>query len=235
MDDEVTNLYMGEMNEEGEMHGKGVLTFGEGYTYKGRWFKDKKHGFGVQHAWGDYYIGDWKDSVQSGYGLYVYQSGNMYEGGWLDGKKDGRGIYKFENGSVYEGGWKANLKDGYGVYRWPGGDYYAGEWVKGNQTGAGEYHWGDDGSHYVGGWLDDKAHGKGVFCSNFHGYRFEGQYEHGLRTEGVIQWPNGDSWVGVFYPDRSSKGTLTKANGEVIVGEWTDYTMKTMKSDNNKG
>jgi len=240
--------YVGEMDADGKWHGWGVLTVRDSRgcvlsTYKGEWVKGHKHGFGVERLFkpitanGDEeggaasvecnrvstYVGDWKDSVQSGYGLCIYHpADSVYEGQWLDGKKDGKGIYQFggANGSSYKGEWRADQKYGSGVFRWPddtdgddGGDNYDGE-----------------GNYFVGHWVHDKAHGKGVFRSNYLGYRFEGDLENGLRTKGVIRWRNGDSWEGVYYPDRSSKGVLTRANGEVVVGEWTDYSMKTMKS-----
>lgn len=38
---------------------------------------------------GDYYIGDWKDDKNEGYGVYVHADKSRYEGHWKDDARHG--------------------------------------------------------------------------------------------------------------------------------------------------
>lgn len=59
--------------------------------------------------------------------------------------------------------------------------------------------------YYVGEWKDGKRHGQGTYY-----FYADNQFK-------------GDKYVGEFKEDkRSGQGTLTKANGDIQIGEWKD-------------
>jgi len=72
----------------------------------------------------------------------------------------------------------------------------------------------------------DQAQGEGVLVSKHFGYTFTGTYESGARVQGVVKWSNGDSWVGRFFRDHSSRGVFTLASGEAFEAKCFDYSMR---------
>ena len=72
--------FAGDMNADGERHGKGRLVYPHGGYYDGEWSHGKKHGKGVQ----------------------VSPCGRQYSGLWNQGKKEGPGTFVFKNGTVLD-------------------------------------------------------------------------------------------------------------------------------------
>ena len=68
-----TNLYHGELNENGKRHGYGKITYFGGDTYQGYWDNDKAHGQGL-YSWkiGGKYLGNFIKGCISGYGKRIY-------------------------------------------------------------------------------------------------------------------------------------------------------------------
>lgn len=64
---EYWGTYIGCLNADGLMHGKGEIVFASGDLYKGNWTEGKMHG----------------------QGKYGYANGDVYNGQWKAGKKDG--------------------------------------------------------------------------------------------------------------------------------------------------
>lgn len=88
--------------------------------YEGDCKKGKASGSGKAQG-EDLYIGDFKDGLPDGKGVYQWKNGNTYNGEWVKGKKQGSGgmTYKREGkkDSVVTGFWQ---KDQYvGVYEKP--------------------------------------------------------------------------------------------------------------------
>ena len=51
---------------------------------------------------GSKYVGQWKEGMKSGRGVYDYANGDRYEGGWLEDAKHGDGVYYYnETGSKF--------------------------------------------------------------------------------------------------------------------------------------
>ena len=70
------------------MNGYGEFTSGSGNTYKGFYFKDKKHGFGV-YNWKDQskaFVGFWENGKMHGIGYMVTKKAFQY-GKWNEGKR----------------------------------------------------------------------------------------------------------------------------------------------------
>ena len=53
---------------------------------------------------GSKYVGQWKEGMKNGRGVYDYANGDKYEGGWLDDAKHGNGVYYYNaTGSKFYG------------------------------------------------------------------------------------------------------------------------------------
>jgi len=171
----------------GRRHGQGTLTDSRDYSYKGQWFNDQKHGFGIEKVSGRIYEGEWKNDKMNGKGTYTDLGNYVYEGQFVDGLREGSGIEKFTNGDVYNGEWKQGLRHGQGTLTLSNNEMtFTGQWVRGSVQGQGTITWTNRES-YTGEWLNGQEHGygikkwvKGVF-SEYHGYWERGQI-HGKGT-----------------------------------------------------
>lgn len=69
----------------GQIYGKGIMTWRDGSTYNGHYINGKKEG----------------------YGKFVFVSQNYYEGYWQQGKQEGLGTLFSKNGEEQKKGiWK---------------------------------------------------------------------------------------------------------------------------------
>ena len=56
---------------------------------------------------GDEYIGNWKDGVKDGSGIFTWhKSGSRYDGEWKDDVMEGKGEKFYAGGSSYTGDWR---------------------------------------------------------------------------------------------------------------------------------
>lgn len=193
--------YTGEY-QDGNMHGKGNLTFASGDNYEGEFADNKPHGKGVyKFANGDSYIGEMKAGLLTGRGLFTTRDGDTIDGQFTDGKASGKGIYKFASGDRYEGelvqgqltgkgvyfaasgdrieGNFVNGRPEGGIYHFANGDRYQGEMQGGTLTGRGAY-FHKNGSKYEGELVAGRPQGKGTFWF-VDGARFEGNFADGLK------------------------------------------------------
>jgi hypothetical protein len=80
--------------------------------YEGDCKKGKANGSGKAEGT-DQYVGEFKDGLPHGKGIYRWKNGNLYEGAWLNGKRDGDGgmAYKRDGktDSVITGFWKKDM------------------------------------------------------------------------------------------------------------------------------
>lgn len=175
--------YVGELDGEGKMHGRGKATWDTGETYEGEWEYDNMHGYGkYQWADGDYYIGqysegvqhgkgehregaslykgDWQRDERHGYGVLENGDGTIYEGQWYHNERHGQGKQKEATGEMYEGGFVHGVRQGRGVLTAPSGDVYDGEFMHGQPNGQGTYRW-PDGTNFQGHFLNGMKHGQG--------------------------------------------------------------------------
>ena len=63
--------YEGEVNQDGERHGKGVQSFSDGQRYVGE-FRNN----------GDRYVGEWSEGNYHGNGTLTYPDGRVKSGKW---------------------------------------------------------------------------------------------------------------------------------------------------------
>jgi hypothetical protein len=46
-------------------------------------------------------VGEWKDNIMNGYGIYTWPDGRKYEGEYLKDKKQGFGKYTWADGRLF--------------------------------------------------------------------------------------------------------------------------------------
>ena len=76
-------IYDGEVNEKGNPHGHGRLTFVDT----------------------GYYDGEFKDGAMHGYGIMVYAEDEDYEGYFVENEMHGHGKMRYPSGLIEEGEW----------------------------------------------------------------------------------------------------------------------------------
>ncbi|GAB4827771.1 Phosphatidylinositol 4-phosphate 5-kinase 4 [Ancistrocladus abbreviatus] len=202
-------------------HAEKVFSNGDFYT--GQWADSIPHGNG-KYLWNDgcMYVGEWYRGKTMGKGRFSWPSGATYEGDFKSGYMDGRGTYTGSNGDTYRGSWVINLKHGQGTKSYANGDYYEGEWRRGLQEGQGRYQW-KNGNHYIGQWKNGAINGSGSFIWT-NGNRFDGSWEDGFpKGNGTFRWADGSFYVGVWSKDpKEQSGTYYPAGGSSEPGnvEW---------------
>ena len=199
-----SQYYQGGFNQKGQCHGKGIWI--KDYDiYLGNFRNDEFYGKGLyisEH--GEYYFGEWKNSLcnglgnltinnkliydgnfkngkKEGYGEEKYIEGDMYKGGFYNGEKNGRGQYIFKDGTRYDGNFKNNKYNGFGQISLSNGDFIRGQFKDGKLNGEGDVNW-NDGSKFVGNFVDDKKYGKGTYVAN-DGQIYKGMWEDNILSE----------------------------------------------------
>jgi len=96
-----SNSFVGDW-KDGQLHGKGKFSFGDGSYYEGHYQDDARHGTGVMtEANGSVYEGEWVADARHGTGVMTEANGSVYEGEWQDSKPHGAGQLT-ENGDTYK-------------------------------------------------------------------------------------------------------------------------------------
>ncbi len=90
----------------GQRQGNGTITWNDGSSYSGDWYRDKMHGEGT-YTWksGQKYIGSWKENNMHGYGEMYYTNGDIYKGNFCEDCKNGKGTMYYNDGSRLTGFW----------------------------------------------------------------------------------------------------------------------------------
>ena len=143
---------------------------------------------------GDKYVGDLKNGLKNGKGIYFYANGNKYEGDWKDDKKEGRGTFSFVNGDRFEGECKNDKANGKGVKYFKNGDIYDGDWKDDAMDGRGILY-SANGSKFFGEFKNNNVEGKQVFFWNDGDIQM-GDYRNGSFEGKYITFhPNGEAVV----------------------------------------
>ncbi|XP_068629976.1 MORN repeat-containing protein 3-like [Battus philenor] len=128
----------------------------------------------------DKFVGDWKNDLKHGKGLFLTIGGKLYEGDWYNGYRHGYGTlsYRLPNRTFYmqyRGEWIKGKPEGVGWWYYENGDIYFGYWKRGYRNGFGKM-WYNDGTLYVGYWRLNKKDGLGMFVQA-NGNRYEGHWD----------------------------------------------------------
>ncbi|XP_048417087.1 MORN repeat-containing protein 1-like isoform X1 [Stegostoma tigrinum] len=145
------------------------------------------------------YVGDVKQQLRDGFGLYIYpNSFYQYEGEWKNGKKHGIGKFLMKDGSYYEG-----------------------EFVNGEIEGNGTRYWASSGNEYCGQFSQGELHGFGVM-KYFDGARYEGEFQYGSRTgHGALIDKEGQVYRGSFHNNKKQgEGEMHYKYGSHYQGDW---------------
>lgn len=110
--------YEGDLNQDGQRHGFGVLICDNGNSYEGEWKRDKRDGLGIaRYSSGDVYDGEWTKGKRQGHGVMYIEAGDTYIGSWNNGLKHGAGTYHWADGEVDVSWYQEDRRVGEGV-RW---------------------------------------------------------------------------------------------------------------------
>ncbi|KAH0891058.1 hypothetical protein HID58_053487 [Brassica napus] len=180
-------------------HAEKALPSGDFYT--GQWRDSLPHGHG-KYLWTDgcMYVGEWHRGKTMGKGRFSWPSGATYEGDFKNGYMDGKGTYIDSSGDLYRGSWVMNLRHGQGAKSYVNGDCYDGEWRRGLQDGHGRYQWKNE-NHYIGQWKNGTMNGNGTMIWS-NGNRYDGSWEDSApKGNGTFRWSDGSFYVGVWSKD----------------------------------
>lgn len=101
----------------------------------------------------------------------------------------------------------------------PDGGEYEGEVKDGLLHGKGRIDW-PDGTYYLGEFRNGLKHGEGTETL-LDGRVYQGEYDSGQWAEGILHFPNGQSYEGEFEKQRfEGEGKLTFRNKTVYEGEF---------------
>ena len=132
------------------------------------------------------YEGDFVNGGFEGNGKHIFPNGNYYIGQFRHSMQNGKGILYYKNGKIkYEGDFKNNVPDGNGKYIWENGTYYIGPWVKGLKHGKGKLYYENNTIKYDGDYKLDLFDGYGKFVAE-NGEYYIGQWSNGLKVKGTI-------------------------------------------------
>lgn len=86
--------YEGDLDDDGNRHGKGKMTYDSGNTYEGTFQNGKFHGDKGTYNWsdGDEYVGPWKDGERHGNGSFLNADGTMEYSAYENGQAKGEGV-----------------------------------------------------------------------------------------------------------------------------------------------
>ena len=176
---DITETYIGEVNQDGEKHGFGKLIrpevkkigkwrhneftgwgreiFETGKIFEGKYIKGKLNGKGIYKNGKNLYFGEFRDSIKHGKGE-LFTENYHYRGNFNNGKFDGKGIVDIYNEGIYEGTFHDGEITGYGIYKWLNGDFYEGEIIDGLKHGYGVLHCAN-GDIYEGEFKEGKMDG----------------------------------------------------------------------------
>ena len=203
------DIYVGEVNNNGEPQGQGKMTYGNGDVYEGAWNDGKKHGQGKM----------------------IYEDGNVYDGMWKDGKPNGKGKMTYAKdlfGKIfkeYDGMWKDGKRHGEGELIYNDASVYNGAFEDGKPHGEGKMTYKESGAIYEGAWKKMEPHGQGTLTLK-SGHVYEGVFEDGvlwLQGQGKLTLKSGHVYEGAFEGGLPhGEGKMTYKDGTVYEGEWKD-------------
>ena len=130
--------YVGSVNDRGQKHGYGKMTYDNGNEYDGEWKYNKRDGKGsTKYNSGNLYTGTYDvfcrscmfDEVEVFLSLIhplncvCLMHTHSCSGTWKAGKRHGFGVFHIKKtGDIYRGNWEHGLKSGAGVYEYEDGE-----------------------------------------------------------------------------------------------------------------
>lgn len=199
------SFYFGEVNEQGQRHGKGKITWDHNFWFDGKWsygqpvcgtLVDNDFKYEGQVSYdnglvvigngtsyypnGDIYVGYHNRLTPSCKGVYYYSNGNIDKGFFVDGQlSSGRRI--LADGSIYKGYFYSNQKPFKldGILKKSDGSSYKGIFINYELEGQGVYYFHKKMIEYQGEWKNGKKHGFGTLYYR-NGDIYEGEWQNNL-------------------------------------------------------
>ena len=87
------------------------MRYRNGDKFTGKFEKNHlKEGEMLYSSLNESYIGQWKNSIIDGQGVYRFSNGEIYDGRWKDGLMHGSGLYSYPDGSEFFGTFEDGIK-----------------------------------------------------------------------------------------------------------------------------
>ncbi|KAL7747632.1 hypothetical protein RI367_006921 [Sorochytrium milnesiophthora] len=114
-------------------------------------------------------------------------------------------------------------RHGQGTATFPNGDTYHGMYYNGRRHGHGVYSWKKPRARYIGEYVDNWRHGRGMMCYP-DGGRYQGEFVAGKRHGyGVYVYPNADVYAGEWVQNKKhGQGVYTHINGTKQKGNFVE-------------
>eukprot|EP01119_Soliformovum_irregulare_P011585 TRINITY_DN2919_c0_g1_i5.p1 TRINITY_DN2919_c0_g1~~TRINITY_DN2919_c0_g1_i5.p1 ORF type:complete len:795 (+),score=256.77 TRINITY_DN2919_c0_g1_i5:1687-4071(+) len=222
-----SKIYRGHF-KTGVPHGVGVLTM-PNCEYGGYWKNGQKAKGILSWNNGDSYKGRFKKDLFEGKGTYTFANGDSYKGLWRAGQRYGKGVFISVLGT-YDGEWREDKRHGEGHMTYADGATYSGQWTNDMRNGIGVYTTPQ--MSYTGSWLDDRREGKGTLVALAppvpHSraeadirFKYEGDWKADERNgHGVLTMPKGIRYDGHWLAGlRDGKGDYSDPSG-TYAGTW---------------
>jgi hypothetical protein len=188
-------------------------------TYDGPWMNGKPDGKDCKYttAIGNTYVGEYKDGVMDGRGIFNYANGIKYDGEFKNGFMDGNGTVTYTNGSKYVGEIKRNVKSGYGVLTYSNGTRYEGQWANNYKNGIGTLY--STNKVYTGQWLNGNPNGNGNISFTktgviLNGYFLYDQQNDIITVKGIANYKDNSKYEGLFINYIKSGNGITTPPGD---------------------
>ncbi|KYN98934.1 putative phosphatidylinositol-4-phosphate 5-kinase [Plasmodium gaboni] len=189
-------IYIGEVNENNEKNGLGIIITPDQCIYIGEFEEDKITGFGLYiHSSRSKYIGYWKRGKANRYGIFIHPDSTFYKGYWLNDKQNKNGIEYVYNNYVYIGNYFKGEKNKFGIFVWNNECMYIGQ-IKDNYFFNRGIYFFNKYKIYIGKWKSNCVYGKCEIIWNdnrqFFGYHIN-NLKQGL---GIYKWDDGRIYFG---------------------------------------
>lgn len=210
-------FYLGDWNQNHQMHGYGQWWGPAGEMYEGEWKCGLREGRGKSvAASGEEYEGLWVVNEKEGFGCLRDKCGSEYVGVFERGRKEkfGRIQYGDSNAALYYiGGFAQDSFSGLGSLWLRSGAQYSGGFKAGLKHGGGMMYWPLEGM-YAGGFARDTSHGMGCYCWE-NGNVYDGQWVNGVMEGCGKLMVRGESYEGGWRAgEKFGQGVERKASGK---------------------
>ena len=78
-------------------------------------------------------MGDWRDNMMHGFGIFTFADGRVYRGEYVRDKKEGPGVFEWPDGREFEGTWQDGKQHGVARYKKATGEVQVGLWENGRR------------------------------------------------------------------------------------------------------
>jgi len=153
-----------------------------------------------------------------------YADGGVFDGLWEKDHRHGSGHMTYKDGASYQGDWKDDSRFGDGILHLANGSNYKGEFRNDIPEGDGTLNDVDEQSTYMGQFKAGLRSGTGKCEYHKTGDKFSGEWEDGVRVNGVMFLADGEvERVGYLndkvirrekLSEREQRRLLARENGE---------------------